>query len=299
MGHLVNLFMVGAAKSGTTSLANLLSSHEKVYLPEMKEPHYFLTDKGIDSYDEYIKLYSDKEQEYFLDASTGYLFDSSSAESIHKYNPCSKIIIVLRNPIDMIASYWEYMKANGRETLTFEEAITTDVENYRMSDEFARVCEQWPYSYVYRPRAKYYEQVKKYIDFFGVNNVHVAVFEDIVRNSSSIKDIYDFIGLACDANVKLPRDNQSGSPNKIIRWIRFSPLLNRFKLIYRKLFPLVLRVKLRNLLIKNTMSTKNHQKYKVTGSLRVQLKEYYSSDVDNLKKLLPDSKLNLWGDFHE
>ena len=57
------------------------------------------------------------------EASTGYLFQESAAFDIHDEFPDAKIIIILRNPVAMAFSLWQYMTVNGSESKSFEEAI--------------------------------------------------------------------------------------------------------------------------------------------------------------------------------
>ena len=116
----VNLFIVGAAKSGTTSLQRYLKLSKNVFVPRIKEPHYFadvyIKDKRelfnihdkrdyhskiVNSLKDYNSLYIDAEQYlYKVDASPSYLYDNEASTRIYKYNPDAKIIICLRHPIE-------------------------------------------------------------------------------------------------------------------------------------------------------------------------------------------------------
>ena len=108
-----NLFIVGVPKAGTTTLCDYLNQHSDIFLPKIKEPHFFskltpqkytevVSDEKI-----YNNLYKNKTEQYKCDGSTSYFFFSKiSSPSIFKYNLNSKIIMILRNPIDR--SYSEY-----------------------------------------------------------------------------------------------------------------------------------------------------------------------------------------------
>ena len=62
---LPNLLIVGAAKSGTTSLHNYLNQHPEVFMCNPKEPHFLINKEigterilvGIDDFQEYEKLF--------------------------------------------------------------------------------------------------------------------------------------------------------------------------------------------------------------------------------------------------
>jgi len=299
MMNKVNLFLVGAAKSGTTSLATLLSDNESIYISDIKEPHYFLNDHGVKTIKEYERLFVNRNERYLLDASTGYLYDEQACDKIYKYNKDAKILIILRNPIDMVSSFWEYMKANGQEQLDFSSAISVETESYRLSEEFKRNCEQWHCNYLYRYRAAYYEQVERYISRFGVENVHVSLFEDIVNNKVALKEIYDFLDLSFDEEYLLPKDNKSGVSRPIIHWLRFSKLFAFPKRLYKACVPTKYRINVRNFVIEKSMTQRGYSKIKVDGELRQSLREYYAEDVKKTRALLPELDFNMWGDFSE
>src|SRR5882724_12073262 len=96
---LVNCFLIGSPKSGTTSLADTLSQHPDICLVEDKEPRFFSHDsifeKGFDYY--HNKFRTKANSKIFLDASTTYSEHfleryKRSARRIFEYNPNAKII---------------------------------------------------------------------------------------------------------------------------------------------------------------------------------------------------------------
>ena len=108
---LPNLLIVGAAKSGTTSLHNYLKQHPDIFMTQHKEPHFLINSqigesrvhKGVVRLEEYKKMFKTKEEyRYKGESSVMYLaFPEFSIKSIKKYlTPYVKIIIMLRNPID-------------------------------------------------------------------------------------------------------------------------------------------------------------------------------------------------------
>src|SRR6056297_944384 len=134
-----NLFIVGAAKAGTTSLYHYLKSHGDVYFSPVKEPNYFSTDiktaeftsiykRNVDVVpkDFYNKKPEKNIQLSFIrdenryrnlfqwvngksvvgECSTSYLYSKEAAENIIKFNPKAKIIIVLRNPAERTFSHY-------------------------------------------------------------------------------------------------------------------------------------------------------------------------------------------------
>jgi hypothetical protein len=123
-----NFFILGAPKCGTTSLASWLSSHPHVFMSPIKEPHYFSTDfnRGdIRSLDQYEALF---EEALCTDlavgeASTEYLYSENAVPEIEKTYPGSRYVVMVRNPVDLAYSLYNYEKEGGRETIkTFKEA---------------------------------------------------------------------------------------------------------------------------------------------------------------------------------
>jgi hypothetical protein len=294
----VNLFLVGAAKSGTTSLAAMLDRHDDVGLGISKEPFFFIDGYGLSDSSAYFSSFPSNVR-YKLDASTGYLYDEAAASRIHSYNPDAKIIIILRNPLSFVVSYWEYLKANGRETLSFPEAVTEETRTYRKSNEFVRRCEQWPASYLYLDRALYSAQVERYLNLFGRDNVFIATFEDMITSDSTLKRLFEFLDLSLPSNLTLNQNNRTGEPAPLVRWLRFSPALEPAKKLYRSITPIKARYVLRQFLVKRSMKGGEYKKYKMDQELRAKLVNFFKSDVERMKVLLPDIDFSCWSDFRD
>jgi hypothetical protein len=118
-----NLFIIGAPKCGTTSMAYYLSQHPKVFVSPNKEPHYFNFDsKGRLSFSEeqYLQNFrsASNRHKYLVDASVWYLYSTVAVDEILKYNPASKFIVMLRNPVDMFYSLHQQLLYNGEENIS-------------------------------------------------------------------------------------------------------------------------------------------------------------------------------------
>lgn len=157
MMNLRNAFIVGAAKSGTTTLYYLLDQHPEVCTPAVKEPNYFSNldnnsdlvkpgngpgdDSTVWTTDEksYHGLYRPKEEHKLkIDASVSYLYSATAAAQIAEYDPDSRIIIVLRNPVERAFSHYKHLLRDGRESVSFEEAL---------SREERRISKGWEFSW--------------------------------------------------------------------------------------------------------------------------------------------------------
>jgi hypothetical protein len=122
-----NLFLPGAAKSGTTTLHEYLSSHPDIQMAAGKEPHCLCrSDRSIG---DYAKIFGDhRAVKYRGDASTMYMIYPGLIPVIKANVSAPKLIFVLRNPVDRAWShYWWARGRAGRESLSFKDAFTRDV----------------------------------------------------------------------------------------------------------------------------------------------------------------------------
>ena len=113
-----NLFVAGVPKAGTTSLFHYLALHPDVFPSNRKEPGYFHPfkikdwDKNLEAYKKFFAGHSG--QRYVMEATPGYFYGGKeSADAINTFSPESKIIIVLRNPVERLFSFYKYKKSLG------------------------------------------------------------------------------------------------------------------------------------------------------------------------------------------
>ena len=136
-----NFFIVGAPKCGTTSMNAYLKQHPDIFVPERKELHYFGSDLAFqrDSFLEeaYSKHFENwEDQKVGGEASAWYLYSERAAEEIHQFNSDAKIIIMLRNPADMVhAHHSQAMYVGGESITNFDEAL--DAEEGRRNGTIA------------------------------------------------------------------------------------------------------------------------------------------------------------------
>jgi hypothetical protein len=237
-----NFLIVGAAKSGTTSLYAYLSQHPDIFMPEWKELSFFTGDT-------FTPLHKAKKPQYYYrvfakaknesaigEASTSYLYDEAAAGTIKEKLGNIKIIIALRDPVSMSYSLYNHQLRRGGETIeSFEAAL--DKEDVRRTDtEFRKRCYGWHANYYYYQRALYYNQAKRYLDTFGKDNVLIILFEELVGETLSVvQNTYRFLGVD-DAYVpEIKIHNPAGGILKIPRFWRDSGLfLKTFQFVFSK-----------------------------------------------------------------
>ena len=177
-----NFLIVGAAKCGTTSMYQYLSQHPDIFMPGWKEPSFFIGDpfKPLNRTTKtvYYKLFKGVKEEHASgEASTAYLYDEAAPKLIQKALGKIKIIILLRDPVNMSYSLYNHqVRKEGESIESFEEAL--EAEEARLNDSsFKQNCYGWHANYYYFRRALYHDQVKRYWDTFGQNNIFIILFE--------------------------------------------------------------------------------------------------------------------------
>lgn len=178
MSRLPDFLIIGAAKSGTTSLYHYLKSHPDVCMPDWKEPAFFADNLagGVSSLEEYRALFADcGDVRRVGEASVSYMADPETpARMLDTLGPDVRLVAILRNPVNMAFSNWSYQHLRGVETLGFEEAL--DAEASRLAHPES--VNGWVQDVAYFQRASYAEQLKRFLDVFGKDRLQVYVFEE-------------------------------------------------------------------------------------------------------------------------
>ncbi len=228
---LPNLFIGGAAKSGTTTLHYWLNQHPEVYFPRQpQEIHYYDHDyffkNGLQWFEKHF--YGSCEEKIIAQTSPSYLYYSHVPERIFKDIPHAKFIFILRNPIDRAYSdYWMNVMY-GLETLSFKQAIAKE------KDRIARSSRDELY-YAYLKRGLYVNQLQRFFCFFPRENILILLFDDLVRNGLEIlRECSDFLEVDYNYFVTEAFKIKNYNPSKIPR----IKLLQRFSWLFRKYLPL-------------------------------------------------------------
>jgi hypothetical protein len=200
-----NLFIVGAPKSGTTSLYEYLRGHPQVFMSVVKEPCYYSADLAFDHSGNFLVYQRDAKlyDELFADAgdakvigeaSTRYLYSHDAPQLIHEASPEAHIVAMLRNPVDMIHSLHAHKLAAGTEDIAdFEQALDAEADR---AEGRRLPTHSNPKLSTYRDRARFGEQLPRWFDEFGRDRVKVIIFEDIVREpETEFRSLLEFLGI--------------------------------------------------------------------------------------------------------
>ncbi|NRB63836.1 MAG: sulfotransferase domain-containing protein [Saprospiraceae bacterium] len=183
-----NFFILGAGKSGTTTLYKYLSTHPSIYLTKIKEPTFFCEDyQVVKNPITYFELFENATNESYLgEASHGYLSDPKSARLIRSLFPDSKFVIILRNPADRAYSLYNHMRRYRYEKITtFEKALVA--ENERINSEYFRKNNpQYIHNFLYFESGKYGSQIQRYLNLFDKRQFIFLKYDELIVNPNDV-----------------------------------------------------------------------------------------------------------------
>ena len=205
MPRMPNLFIVGAPKSGTTSLYEWLKGHPDVFMSPFKEPCYFARDLAWEDSGYYLRHDVDRARYLALfddagaatrlgEASTRYLFSQDAPVLIAEEVADPRIVVLVRNPVDMVASLHAHKVASRTEDLVvLEEALEAE-DDRRAGRRIPRNSN--PRLSTYRDRARFGEQIVRWFDSFRRERVHVQVLEQLVADPAAhYRSLLEFLGV--------------------------------------------------------------------------------------------------------
>ena len=294
-----NFFVVGAARSGTSSLNRYLRQHPEIFIPPRKEVHFFAAqyfpctgpgDGGMNRLvirdeDQYAKLFDGVTTEKAIgETSAFYLCLPGTAERIAQAVPNARIIIILREPVARAYSAYMFLARDGREKLEFAEGLSREKERKQQGFE-----PMW----WYKELSLYSSQVQHYLEVFGPERVKVLLYEEFYADpGQALRDVFAFLGVKEDVVIDTSvRYNPAG----VAKSRRLYALLNHFirepsawEQWIKSLIPRQLRI---------TLATKAVgllvQPVPMDLELRVQLKPYFVEEVAKLEELL-HRELRCW-----
>lgn len=209
-----NFFIAGAPKCGTTALVEYLRTHPQVFISELKEPHYFATDmegkRTIKSEAGYEALFEGAERYHRAvgEGSVYYLYSEQALSNIRAYAPQARIIVMLRNPVELIPSlHGQYLYSRNedeRDLATAWALIGPRSEGQRLPKR----CSD-PKLLRYDRIARLGEQLERLLATFPAGQVMWIFFDDFARDTrGEYLRVMRFLGLDDDGRDTFPPINQ-------------------------------------------------------------------------------------------
>lgn len=207
----VQFLIAGTQKGGTTALADYLRQHPALFIPAVKELHFFDDERlNWQSPQDLYRCY----HEAFCGAPAGttwgdatpiYSYWWPAMARIWAYNPAMRLILCLRNPVERAYSHWAMETGRDWDALPFAKAIQTEAERCRT----ALPHQHRVFSYV--SRGFYSEQLRRLWNFFPQEQTLILRQEQLLKNpTSTLCSVHRFLGVDPQPPTEALRAN-SGS----------------------------------------------------------------------------------------
>lgn len=273
----VDFMLIGAAKCGTTSLAYILSKHPEVCFSKEKEPHFFSRYEDWQSrLNEYHKLFTPLPNQLLGEGSPYYTLYpefTGTEDRIFEYNPNTKFIYIIRNPIDRIYSNYKFVHAFNKLKYPLSEMEKEILENP-----------------MYLNRSRYFMQINRYLKKFGANQVHICLFEDFISNrQQTLNSICDFLNIRHFGNNESElldtHQNKTAEVRNLTKW---GTIIARFPLIYA--LPRSIKWQFRSL-----FEVKMNRFQPMSHSFKSKLTDLLKDDLIQLGAFTGKDLITIWG----
>ena len=219
-----NFFIAGAPKCGTTALYRYLRPHPSIFMPEIKEPHYFARDLGtyprVKTAEDYLALFAGAGPQHLRlgEASVYYLRSSVALPAIREFNPEARIIAMFRNPVEMVYSLHSQLLYVAEENVPDFEAA------WRLQERRSRGLDlppgiRSPLLVQYAEVGRFGTQTQRLLSCFPAEQVKIILYDDFAASPQRVYDeVIAFLDIPHDRRTEFPKINE----NKATRlgWLR-------------------------------------------------------------------------------
>ncbi len=277
-----DFIIVGAAKSGTTSLYAFLKQHSKVVLVSDRLEYFGEYENPavrVHSRRDYLQLFEPYGKDVVVgEKSVSYLYSEAARNEIYECNPNAKIIIILRDPVERAYSDYWHRRRTRVESLDFEAALSAEND---------RIAKGARFELHYANYGKYYSKVKGFIDLFGKRQVLILRYEELKEDAGKIVSLCEeFLDVGNKLNIDSTEIHNRGSVGGKGLLLFFLKEMYKHKFIVNCvnfLVPDFLKRK-----VTGWMQAKNETKSypKMNDRTYRYLRQYFHDDVELLEDLL-------------
>lgn len=263
---LPNFFIAGAARSGTTALADILGQHPSIFITKPKEPHFLafagrrlafcgpgddltINMTSVTEPSSYFSLYRGAggiSARGDASVSTLYYAEDSLA-NLDRYFPDARLIVILREPVARAFSAYSYQRSLGFEPCDdFGDAL---------HEEGKRISLGWHHLWHYASMSRYAGQLDRFVRGFGPDRIKILFYENLELDPLVVaREVFEFLGVESDVQVAPRWFNVSGSPkntalHSAIRWATMRP---RIRSSVRTITPFRMRERIRRANLRHT-----------------------------------------------
>ena len=296
IGDRSTFFIVGAPRCGTTAISKALADHPQICFAKPKETYYFVQELGKSdrqfSHEKFIERYFPHRTEAHTllgEGSVSALYSEDAISRILDFDPDAKLIVIVRNPVDMVYSY------HGRMLFLLDEDEQDFRRAWSLQDERAagralpRRCRD-PRLLRYRDVAMFSSHIERLFERVGKERCAVIVFEDFIEDPASVyRCLCDFLQVADDGRTKFKaRNDHRQFRNRFLQQFLFNPPPLAMKAFEKmNVAPAELLMYTRPLRRwikrKNTVRARRPP---LEPDMRAELKDHFAPEVERMKRLL-------------
>jgi len=284
-------FISGYPKAGTTSLYDYLGSHPGVFLPQIKEPHYFTEDypgaREVTTEDDYLALYRDAEAHQLLgDASASVIHSDVAIDWILTRFPQAKFIVLVRDPVAAVRSFHGELLHNLNENVAdFERAWRLQPARAE-GRQIPATCRESRFLQ-YQEIFDYRGQLPAFFEMVPAEQRLVLVFEEFFANPrAGYLQVLAFLELEDDGRSDF--DAVNAARRHHFRWLAeiHRKMVDGNGRLYRGLRGSLSRVGIHPSNILARFNRKPGGKPAISAAFEAELREHFRPDVETVEHLL-------------
>ena len=229
---------------------------------------------------DYLSYFQCSTKPRLEEGSVWYLYSGTAAHEIFSFNKTSKIIIMLRNPLDAIHSLYRFSRYIGIEKERSIDSVLDREQAYFSSNPTELINTRL----IYQEAFMYYSQVRRFLDVFARSRVHVVLYDDLQRDASSVyRHVLEFLETRCNFEPEFVNVNKTGK----IRSETFQRLISRLPSPIQRLAYLCPRsIRRPTYRVLHRLNTSYAPPPPMDPRLRDRLKTAFRVDVERLSALI-------------
>jgi hypothetical protein len=292
--------LAGAPKCGTTAIYRTLQEHSDLFLPAIKEPHYFAFDlsqlRAVEQIDRYDALYQGASSTQLRgDGSVMYLSSLEAIPAVLRRRPDAKVIATVRNPVDMFVSWHNQCFANLNEDEPNPETAWRLQLKRSGGEQLPKFCNHAD-AIQYKTICSLGAQVSRLFQLLPEEQRLILVYDDLEQSPrATYKRIVDFLGVRDDGRAEFLRENIYARPRSFAfaRLVRAAQVVGPLKLLRLKLKPYLNRRRI--YFVERFFQTNMVPVPKplLSAQFRLELMEEFAPDISILEELL-GRDLSMW-----
>ena len=285
---LPNFMCIGAAKSGTTTLYDILKQHPEIFIPAFKEPHFFDIpenyNNGIDWYEK--NYFRNINKKIIADFTPSYFFEKETPKRIFKdLGTQIKFVVLLRNPVDRAYSHYLHSVRDEHENLSFEDSLKQEnerLENYEKKGDYLSYLRN---SYFHQ--GLYGDMLERYLKYFTLDNFLFIHFEEefLQERKMIIQKILEFLSIEVEVELQTRIRSNPASKAKLKFLKKIMNKRGWWRNVLKFMIP---SIQIRQIISNKVQraNLKEFQKEKLSEKLKTDLyNEYFKEDIIKFEKL--------------